>query len=156
MPGKKENRLEYLLPHRPPMLLLDRVIDYGEDFAEAELKVLSTSRFFDANLKGVPAWIGVEYMAQTMAIWSGSRRLENGKPVEIAFLLGSRNYCAHVPVFEQGMMLCVRCEVLVVDNELAAFECIISSAKDPEQALATARLNAFSPENPAAFIQGKK
>ena len=38
----------------------------------------------------VPAWVGIEYMAQAIAAWAGCRARAAGKPPQLGFLLGSR------------------------------------------------------------------
>ncbi|TXH48589.1 MAG: 3-hydroxylacyl-ACP dehydratase, partial [Cellvibrionales bacterium] len=38
--------LEILLPHRAPMILLSRAVDYSDDFAQAEVLITEQSAFF--------------------------------------------------------------------------------------------------------------
>lgn len=68
--------LATLLPHRDPMILLSTAVDYGDDFATAVVHISEASPFFDAELGGVPSWVGMEYMAQTIGIWAGHQRLK--------------------------------------------------------------------------------
>ena len=84
--------LEILLPHRAPMILLSRAVDYSDDFAQAEVLITEQSAFFDAALGGVPTWVGMEYMAQTIGVWAGHQQLSNNKPVQAGCLLGCRSY----------------------------------------------------------------
>ena len=58
--------LEEVMHHRRPMLLLDRVAEFSPLVLRAEVTITSDSEFFSAP-HGVPAWIGVEYMAQAIA-----------------------------------------------------------------------------------------
>ena len=62
--------LSDLLPHRPPMLLVDKLIKVEADRSETEIVISSHSSFFVEDL-GVPAWIGIEYMGQTAATIAG-------------------------------------------------------------------------------------
>jgi predicted hotdog family 3-hydroxylacyl-ACP dehydratase len=154
----KELDLEVLLPHRAPMILLDRVLDYGDDFSSAELHIHPDNLFFDAELDGVPAWVGIEYMAQTMGIWSGSQHLSDNRPIEIGFLLGSRLYQSSHSVFANGARLKVDAKVLLKGEDgIGAFECTINRIQaDSESAvIASARINAFLPDDSAEFIKGQ-
>jgi predicted hotdog family 3-hydroxylacyl-ACP dehydratase len=144
--------LSVLLPHRPPMVLLDEVVDYGDDFAIGRVFVTPRSPFFDRAMDGVPAWVGIEYMAQTMAIWAADQQLRVGRPVNVAFLLGARRYRSNVPSFPNGAVLTVRSDTLFNDeNNVGAFACRIEGGG----ILAEARLNAFRPDDPLAFVELK-
>lgn len=148
----KEYRLEALLSHRPPMILLDEALDYNEESAWARLQIKPTSLYYDSSLGGVPAWVGIEYMAQTMGIWSGSQQLKHKRPIEIGFLLGARHYQCNQPVFPSGAQLIIESKVLFHSEDgLAAFECCIRGAEINIEA--SARINAFMPENSAEFIR---
>ena len=59
--------VEALIPHRGTMRLLDRVIGFEEKSAIAEFTPCSTAWYADAA-GGMPAWIGIEAMAQTVAV----------------------------------------------------------------------------------------
>jgi len=52
---------EFVL-HREPMLLLDQLIKIGPEFALCEWRIREDNGFLVPNV-GVPAYIGVEYMA---------------------------------------------------------------------------------------------
>lgn len=142
--------LDVLLPHRAPMVLLDEVVDYGDDFALARVSIRPASPFFDRAARGVPAWVGIEYMAQTMAIWAADQQLRAGKPVNVAFLLGARRYRSNVPFFADGSVLSVRSDTVYNDrNNVGAFACRIEGAG----ILAEARLSAFRPDSPEEFMR---
>ena len=68
--------VESLVPHRGTMSLLDRVLAVDEEQALAEVDVGPASLFAQAD--GVPAWVGIEYMAQTVAAWAGAARACRG------------------------------------------------------------------------------
>lgn len=142
--------LETLLPHRAPMILLDAVIGYDESFACARVRINWQSAFFDPVLDGVPAWVGMEYMAQAIGIWAGHQQLSRGLPVQVGFLLGSRQYRCNVPVFAPGQELRVTARPVYCDDSgLGAFDCRIEG----DGILASAQIKAFRPEDPQAFIR---
>jgi predicted hotdog family 3-hydroxylacyl-ACP dehydratase len=147
--------LEQLLPHRAPMLLLDELIHCDDDGSEVALSIHPHSAFFDAGLGGVPAWVGIEYMAQAVATWSGFQQLSAGQPVTIGFLLGSRRYQSQRPVFQNGERLVVTAKARYVEpGALAAFDCCITDAGG--ELLAEATINAFRPNDPQQFVRQAK
>lgn len=152
--------LEQLLPHRSPMLLLDRVLGTAEDGARAEVVVTGQSAFFQPGLDGVPAWVGLEYMAQTVAVWSGQQLLDHGRPVAIGFLLGSRAYRADTPLFTRDTRLTIDIHVAYAEpGGLSSFDCVIragnsrKTATENGKVLAEARINAFRPDDPLPYMQ---
>lgn len=141
--------VENYVPHRGPMLLLDRLLAADVDSAVAEVTVPQGGMFLhDA---GMPSWVGMEYMAQTVAAWAGWNALRKGQAVKIGFLLGSRKYEAAQAFFAPGMRLkvSVQCD-LMGDNGLGMFDCRIHA--EDERELASARISVFEPEDGSAHI----
>jgi predicted hotdog family 3-hydroxylacyl-ACP dehydratase len=116
------------------------------------LRVPADAVFGDAA--GVPAWVGVEYMAQTVAAWAGCRARERGAEPSIGFLLGTRRYQAEIERFPAGAVLRVeaRCE-LMGDNGLGMFACRILQQ---EQVLASANISVFEPPDAAAYLESSE
>lgn len=142
--------LETLLPHRDPLLLLSEVVDYDDDIATARVHITAQSPFYDDSLGGVPAWVGMEYMAQTIGIWAGHQQLSRGKPVQAGFLLGCRCYDSNTAVFPAGCTLQLSARPVYTDDSgLGAFDCEIAS----ENIVATAQIKAFRPEQPRDFVR---
>ena len=141
--------IEKYVPHRGPMLLLERLLDAGEEHAVAQVYVPRDGMFVQDGV--VPAWVGIEYMAQTVAAWAGWQAVQRSQPVKIGFLLGSRKYEALQPSFAPGSTLrvVVRCE-LIGSNGLGMFDCQVW---DGSVLAAQARISVFEPENGAAYIQ---
>ena len=133
------------VPHRGAMSLLATVAHCDDERIEARVRVPSDGLF--AADDGVPAWVGIEYMAQAVAAWSGARARSGGGSPRIGYLLGSRRYEAAVPVFEAGAELQVfaQCE-LMGDNGLGMFLCRIEQRG---RVLATGRLSVFEPPRTA-------
>ncbi len=134
--------LDAYLPHRGAMRLLDRVLVVDEEHAVAEVDVPLDGLFVrDAR---VPAWVGIEYMAQTVAAWAGHRAARRGGMPRMGYLLGSRRYSVRCDDFAGGSTLRVevRCE-LIGDNGLGQFDCRIHGADGA--LLATALVSVFEP-----------
>lgn len=118
--------IEKLVSHRAPMLLLDRVIEASQLHAMVETIITRNSSFYIAG-QGVPAWVGIEYMAQAVAVLGGVQALEDSDPVPMGYLLGTRSYHCSIPWFNDGCVLRVSCEEDVLDgNGLGAYNCQIA------------------------------
>lgn len=104
--------IEDVVPHRQDMCLLERITQWDQDTLEAELVVPESGLFVENG--EVPAWVGIEYMAQAIAAWAGCRARAAGKPPQLGFLLGSRRYSSARSSFPSGSRLRVqaRCELL--------------------------------------------
>lgn len=150
--------LDELLPHRSPMMLLNHVLKHDLDSAKTEVFITKKSPFFSERQNGVPVWVGIEYMAQTIAVWDGARRLNKGDIAHIAFLLGVRNYTVLAntdskqkqAVFSVDSKLTITTSPALYDEEtgVGVFDCVIES----DELRVSARLNACSPENPDPFL----
>lgn len=129
------------VPHRGAMNLLDSVVHCDDLSICARVRVPAEGMFTGAD--GVPAWVGIEYMAQAVAAWSGARSRAVGGSPRIGYLLGSRRYEATVGAFAIGAELQVfaLCE-LTAENGLGMFECRI---EQDGRVLANGRLSVFEP-----------
>jgi predicted hotdog family 3-hydroxylacyl-ACP dehydratase len=129
------------VPHRGAMSLLTTVEHCDEQTIMARVVVPAQGLFVADD--GVPAWVGIEYMAQAVAAWSGARGRARGGSPRIGYLLGSRRYEATVSSFEAGSVLQVfaQCE-LMGSNGLGMFDCRITLG---DRVLATGRLSVFEP-----------
>lgn len=143
--------LEQLLVHRTPMILLSRFVTADAHSAECEVDISPQSLFFQAELAGVPAYTGLEYMAQTIACFAGATALAQGGEAKIGFLLGSRKYEPRDVVFRDGQRLTVRAErVVMEDSGLSVFNCEIRHAG---QLLVQANVNVFQPDDYQAWLK---
>lgn len=145
---KSEYVVADLVPHSGMMSLLDRIVAYGDDWLEAEVLITDQS-IFVCN-KGVPAVVGLEYMAQAISAYSGlEEQAKTGKP-KLGFLLGTRKYTCSTDYFKIGEVITLKvdCE-MKSNNGLHVFQCILSGEKFE----ATARLNVFQPEDSNEFLK---
>ena len=139
------------VPHRGALSLLETVEHCDDQGIVARVRVPSDGLFSDAD--GVSAWVGIEYMAQAVAVWSGARARAGGGSPKIGYLLGSRRYEAAVPAFAGGSSLQVfaQCE-LMAENGLGMFDCRIEC---DGRVLANGRLSVFEPpDNSGQAPQG--
>lgn len=135
--------IEELVRHRGQMLLLDRLVEASASHAVGEVAITSESSFFRVG-RGVPAYVGLEYMAQTVAAFDGARRLQSGEPPAIGFLLGTRRYVSKAKYFLADTLLLVHVNMVFSEGGMASFECVISGFGEE---LVTASLNVYRPES---------
>lgn len=131
-----------IVPHAPPMILLDEVLDYDETTLRAAVIIREDSLFFDGS--GVPAYVGIEYMAQACGAHVGALARDSGIPVRIGFLLGTRHYKIHTPKFRQGDRLIVSVALIYRDDEMGSFDCRIDIG---DRCVGEARLNVYQPRD---------
>ncbi len=130
-----------LLPHDGKMVLLERVISFDENSMTAEAVVRAAGLFGRAGT--VPAWLGIEYMAQTVAAHSGMLCKLAGKPINLGFLLGTRRYFCNVSSFADGAVLSITTKRLIQDQGLGVFDCrIIGDGVE-----VSAKLNVYQPDS---------
>ena len=140
-----------VVPHSGRMLLVDRLLAGDEDSVTVSALVRAENPFADAT--GVPAWVGIEYMAQAVAAWAGCRALARGEPAKIGFLLGTRRYLSAGAHFSFGAQLRIEARrELFGENGLGMFACRIFEG---ERELASANVSVFEPPDPAAFMESQ-
>ncbi|WP_296227947.1 beta-hydroxyacyl-ACP dehydratase [Ralstonia sp. UBA689] len=146
--------IESLLPHRGTMLLLARVDAWDDESLTAVAHVDRTAWYADAE-GNMPAWIGIELMAQAIAAHVGLLSMRAGQPARPGVLLGSRKYEASVPAFAHGQPLCVQARELLRSTEgHGAYECTISTDGPAGRTLANAVIKVYQPTDFQAFIEG--
>jgi predicted hotdog family 3-hydroxylacyl-ACP dehydratase len=128
-----------LLPHGPEMIVIDRLVSYDAARSVAVADVSERSVFFERT--GVPAWAGIEYMAQAIAAHAGFEARLRGEPPGIGFVLGTRAYESIVDEFPNGCRLTISVEPQLVGAAFAAFNCAIET----DRIVATAVVNTYRP-----------
>jgi predicted hotdog family 3-hydroxylacyl-ACP dehydratase len=144
--------IEEILQHRGTMLLLDRMIESNIDSAIAEYAPRPDAWYADSE-GGMPGWIGIEMMAQTVAAHVGMTKRRGGLPPKQGVLLGTRRYTSAVSRFVANKPLRIYVNMVYIDvSGLGAYECHIRS--DDEE-LASATLKVYEPDNFESFLKGE-
>jgi predicted hotdog family 3-hydroxylacyl-ACP dehydratase len=130
-----------LLPHARPMVLLDEVLGWDQGKVVTALTIHSESPFFTKD-EGVPAYVGLEYMAQTCGVYAGIEAHNHTQPVRLGFLLGTRNYHASKHWFRTGDRLVVEATEIFRQDGMGVFDCRITHGG---QEVASAQINLFQP-----------
>ena len=139
-----------LLPHEGAMVFLSRVLEHRAGQTVCLLEIDEQVLFREAD-GSVPAWVGIEYMAQCVAAHAGLVGRANGGPPPLGLLLGSRRARFHVERFlpEQALRVSAR-HVWGTSPGLVSFDCALEDAGSGA-ALASARLNCFVPGEPGVW-----
>lgn len=145
------------LPHDAPMLLLASVERVTDDTAVCRVPVNDQSvlaPFLNAD-GDLPGWYALELMAQTVGVWSGWHRQQQGQDtIALGMVLGARELVCASGCFSAGLTLEITVKLLMQDARFGSFECAISAG---ETTLATGRVNTFQPsaeELTTLFNQG--
>jgi predicted hotdog family 3-hydroxylacyl-ACP dehydratase len=143
--------IEQLLPYRPPMILIDRMIEVTSTGSTCEVTIGPQTLFIEP--RGVPAFVGLEYMAQAVAAYGGYKAYLAGGPMAIGFLLGTPQLKTYCQFFDCGQTLQIQVAHVWGDNELMQFHCTIQDAPTGKL-LQQAELNVFKPQNLQSHLHG--
>jgi len=132
-----------LVPHRGHMSLLDTIVEYGDDWLQARVTPAPGAAFAAAD--GVPAWVGIEYMAQAASAFGGIEQVQRGERPSIGLLIGARYYRCMQDNFPFGTPLDVFAQIAMRDAEdFAAYDCRIEIAG---RRVAECTLKAYRPRD---------
>ncbi|RON83000.1 hotdog family protein [Pseudomonas fluorescens] len=141
--------LAELLPHAGDMILIDSISSFDDEQIYTRLTV-QPDGLFNLPDGSLPAWVGIELMAQSVAAFAGCHARQKGNPVELGFLLGTRKFECNVEAFPAGSELTIHgLRSLEDDNGMGVFECHINGAGIH----ASARLNVFRPPQVNQYLQ---
>ncbi len=134
--------IEQALPHAPPMILLNEVVDWDPEKIQTAVTIHPSQPLFQAE--GMPAHVAIEYMAQTCGAYVGVEALQAGRTPRIGLLLGTRNFSATQKWIAEGEKLLVSATVVFREDEMGVFDCRVAK-KGNDDTVATARLTVFQP-----------
>jgi predicted hotdog family 3-hydroxylacyl-ACP dehydratase len=143
--------IDTILPHRGTMLLLDSIAALSDESLRAHATVHGDAWYADAK-GAMPAWIGIELMAQAIAAHVALIAMRKGEQARPGVLLGSRSYEALRPSFARGSRLVVSAtELLRSEAGHGAYECAIAI---DGVCCAQAVVKVFQPTDFRSFIEG--
>lgn len=144
--------LAELLPHAGDMILIEQILSFDDEQIHTRLTVKPGGLFNRAD-GSLPAWVGIELMAQSVAAYAGCHARVRGDAVELGFLLGTRKFECNVEHFPAGTELIIHgVRSLEDDSGMGVFECHINAPGIH----ATARLNVYRPPHAAQYLQESK
>jgi predicted hotdog family 3-hydroxylacyl-ACP dehydratase len=131
------------------MILIDRLVAVSGQEGICEVTVTPQSMFLEAS--GVPAFVGLEYMAQAVAAYGGYQSYLANEPITIGLLLGTRHLAVYCQFFALGQILHIQVVHVWGKHELMRFRCSITSATTGTL-LQQAELNVFKPKALQAYL----
>ena len=135
--------LEELLPHRPPMILIDSI----ESVDLAAKTLVSKVTIKEEWSMSV---VAIEFMAQTAAALAGYADKLNGvKNARLGFLLGTRKMTLNLDKFEVGKDYYTTAINVFGDEVAGSFDCAVRDADG--NVVASAILNAYRPQDAEEF-----
>ncbi|QOL16545.1 ApeP family dehydratase [Dickeya dianthicola] len=137
---------DHYLPHQSPMVMVEDVVHVDQNSACCRVQVSPGSvlgPFLDAE-GNLPAWFGIEIIAQTVGVWAGwhQRQHQDEKP-RPGMLLGGRGYRCRQDIFPAGSLLEVNVTLLMRDDKIGSFDGEILIAGE---VVASGRLNTYQPD----------
>lgn len=131
-----------LLLHKPPMRMVDELLEVLDEGVCCEVTIKDSDLF--VTPQGVPAYVSVEYMAQTIGVYDGWGRLQRKSEPRLGYLVGTRKLELHCDFFQIGQRLLIEAAVGWDGGQLVQFSC---TTKDSQTngLLASAVLNVYSP-----------
>ncbi|MGI2178111.1 thioester dehydrase [Shewanella frigidimarina] len=149
-PAMLAQDISTFIPHRAPMILIDNVLEHRPDCLITATHISPNSAYFDAQLNGVPNYVGIEYMAQSIAALAGVEALLRNEGIRVGFLLGTRKLQMHIDTFTLGESYRTQVTRLYQEESgLAVFDCQIYHH---EILVAAANVNVFQPQDTQAYI----
>jgi predicted hotdog family 3-hydroxylacyl-ACP dehydratase len=102
--------IEQLLPHQPPMRLIDRVIAADETGLWASVSICPDSPFLRQG--GARALFALEYLAQASAAWFAWRAIcvQSAARTQSGMLIACARLEATQPLFHEGQRLLLKVE----------------------------------------------
>jgi predicted hotdog family 3-hydroxylacyl-ACP dehydratase len=131
--------LRQLVPHAPPMLLLDELLEWTPGRARCAVRLRPDSPFMEDGR--VRALVSLEYMAQAAAACAGADA-RGGEGNARGLLLGTRELTLAVEHFQAGDELVVEAERASADEQVTSFRCQVRRG---EALVARAVLSVFHP-----------
>ncbi|AJP57749.1 hypothetical protein UC34_13700 [Pandoraea vervacti] len=141
--------IDELLPHRPPMLLVDEVTSHNA--TSICVRATPDAHAWYADARGdMPVHIVIELMAQAIAAHEALTRRMSGLPPAPGVLLGTRRLEASAPSLRGGRPVLVHAECVLRDDAgNGAYDCRIESEG---QSIASATIKVHQPNDFSAFL----
>lgn len=153
MPNQTLPPISDVLLHSGNMRLLDRAVCFDAESALAEYTPNADAWYADSE-GNMPAWIGIELMAQAISLHAGLLKQGDSTPPKHGALLGTRSYTASTSAFSADMPLMILVKLAYRDTSgLGAYDCIIYASPNHDNILAKASLKVFEPDNFQQFLQ---
>lgn len=129
-----------LITHAAPMILIDCIDQYSEGKLQAKVTITKETPFLYGG--SVPAYVGLEYMAQAVACFSGIKARNADQPIREGYLISTRRLRLNRQEFSLGETLTIDVAMIHDFGDMSSFDCQVNKG---ETLLANARLNVYQP-----------
>ena len=136
--------IEKLLPHSPPMVLIDRLEHWAKGEATASMRVRANTRFVESGR--LPSYCLLEHMAQTVAACLGYEAYREGEGVRPGMVVGCRTFDVEIDEIEVGTTLHIEVTRASATEGTSRFDC---RAMRDEEVVASATMTLVHGELPA-------
>lgn len=134
-----------LVPHAPPMLVVDELVDWEAGRAECRMRLRDDAPFTrDGQVDSV---VTLEYMAQAVAACLGHEAFLGGEGVRVGMIVGVRRMELLRPTVDVGAELRVIARRVRGNDTVSRFEC---GVLEGEETVSTAVMTLFHAEEPPA------
>lgn len=138
--------IDQLVPHEPPMRLIDAVLGFDPSKSSIVCSALPDDNCPFANRGVIPAIVSLEFMAQTVAAYvtmlrivqTGSRQV---KP-RVGYIISARNLKLRVAHLETRQALTITAKLMWRDSRTANFDCKLLVGEQPG---ASTQLSVYEP-----------
>jgi predicted hotdog family 3-hydroxylacyl-ACP dehydratase len=129
----ERDELITLLPHKGKMFLLSRLTEYDltKRTLTAEYDITEDCIFYDPDLRGLPAWVGFEFMAQCISALSGLMGREQGKEPKPGFILSISAMGVEIPILKAGTTVKIRIAEDMRIDSVFTFSCTVLLEGEP-------------------------
>lgn len=140
------------LPHRTPLLLIDRVLVADAETTRCRVTVGEQCSLFRQADGSYPNSLFIEFMAQTVGVFAGIRDSESGIGPRVGFLLGSRKVQLHKKTLAEGDVFDIdtRCLFFGQEELPSQFECRVL---ENNTEVASAVLTVYRPRDLQEFVR---
>ncbi|WP_116964666.1 hypothetical protein [Fastidiosibacter lacustris] len=134
--------LAEIIPQSPPMRLIDSLDYINEEQAICTAKITANHVFYDYQIQGIYAWVGIEMMAQASAALAYFEGSESDHTPRRGFMISVRNFKTKQSVFAKGEMLTIIANKEMIIDPIGVFLCQIQLHG---KCIATAKFSAYQP-----------
>ncbi len=140
-----------LVPHAGPMVLIDEIVAFDAEGVQARTAARADGLFAPADEPSVPAWLGLEYLAQAIAAWSGYNELRAGRSIKPGLLVGTRSFTSSAGRIPTATPLDIQATRVVAGRgAISVFE----GRVEGEGVSQSTRIKVVLPEDIGPYLEG--
>ncbi len=135
------------LPHDPPMLLIDEVLQADDTSCQC-LSVVSPKKRLAPFLNSdgsLPSLVGTELIFQSIGVYSGIQNQRLNRPkISVGMALGMRDFKMNCRTFAKDSKLLISVDMLMNDDSVG---CFYGCIKEADTILCSGRFTVYRPSD---------